>query len=137
MLYICGSKKTKQNKHKNKKYRELEAVPLNAEIKALVNDLDSLQQRPKDFEDEEIMPIALQKDTDGIKADHALASSITRDDDKVATETPTQGVEHQQLRVKFGEGLKSASPSSTIISRSSWDLLRKIKLETFQRDRVF
>lgn len=69
------------------------------------------------------MPIALQKDTDGIKANHALASSITRDDDKVATETPTQGVEHQQLKVKFGEGLKAASPSSTIISRSSCDLL--------------
>jgi len=46
VLYVCGSKKRTQNKHKNKKYREMEAVPLNAEIEALVNedcDLDSLQ----------------------------------------------------------------------------------------------
>ena len=131
--------KTKQNKYKNKKYRELEAVPVNAEIEALVNedcDLDSLQRRPKDFDDEEIMPIGLQKETDGINANHALASSITRDDVKVATATLTQGVQHQQLKVKCGEGLKAASPSSTIILRSSWDSLRKIKLETFQRDPV-
>ena len=80
MLFICGSKKTKQNKHKNKKYRQLEAVPFNAETEALVNgdcDVDSLQRRPKDFEEEEIVPIGLQKDTDGIKANHTLASSIT------------------------------------------------------------
>lgn len=94
--------------------------------------MDSLQRRPKDFEEEEIVPIGLQKDTDGIKANHTLASSITRDDDKVAIATPTQGVENQHWR----RVIKVASPFRTIILRSSWDSLRKLKVETFKRDPV-
>ena len=78
------------------------------------------------------MPIGLQKDTDGIKANHTLASSITRDDDKVETATPTQGVENQHWRTV----INVASPFRTIILRSFWDSLRKLKVETFKRDPV-
>ena len=76
---------------------ELEVIRLEVEAKA-----DNLQERLKDFEDEETIPASHNHENDKeIKPDKVPENPITSDVAYMSTSTPKPGTKHQQLKVKF------------------------------------
>ena len=118
---------------------ELEIIRLEVEAKALekeAHDPDNLQERLKDFEDEETIPASH-------KPDEVPENPITSDVAYMSTSTPKPGTKHQQLKVKFqdkeeasNKGLHVETPVNTIILRSSLDSLPKLKLDSFDGDPI-
>lgn len=67
-----------------------------------VHDPNSLQQRLKDFEDEETVPVSLNEEiAKEIKPVDVPENSMTSKGAHMPTSTPKQGIKHQQLKVKF------------------------------------
>ena len=126
---------------------EAEAIRLEVEAKALENEAhgrDSLQQRLKDFEDEESVFVSPKQEIKKeVKPIHEPENSITLDGAYMLTSTPKQGIKPQQLIVKFqdeevasNEGFHAETPANTIILRSSMDSLPKLKLDSFDGDPI-
>ena len=127
---------------------EAEAIRLEVEAEVLENeagDPDSLQQRLKDFEGEEIVPVSPKEEiAKEVKPVHVLPqNSKTSVGAHMSTSTPKHGITHQQLKVKFqdkeavsNEGLHVETPANTIILRSSVDSLPKLKLDSFDGDPI-
>ena len=91
---------------------EAEAIRLEVEAEALENEAhgpDSLQQRLKDFEDEETVFVSPRQEiAKEVKPGHVPENSMTSDGARMSTSTPKQGIRHQQLKVKFqDEGVAS------------------------------
>ena len=113
---------------------EAEAIRLEVETEALENEAhgpDSLQQRLKDFEDEETVFVSPRQEiAKEVKPVHVPENSMTSDGAHMSTSSPKQGIKHQQLKVKFqdegvasNEGFHVETPANTIILRSSTDSL--------------
>ena len=119
---------------------EVEAKALKKEA----HDPDNLQERLKDFEDEETIPASHNQENDKeIKPDEVPENPMTSDVAYMSTSTPKPGTKHQQLKVKFqdkeetsNEGLHVETPPNTIILRSSLDSLPKLKLDSFDGDPI-
>ena len=126
---------------------EAEAIRLEVEAEVLENeagDPDSLQQRLKDFEGEEIVPVSPKEEiVKEVKPVHVPENSMTSVGAHMSTSTPKQEITHQQLKVKFqdkeavsNEGLHVETPANTVILRSSVDSLPKLKLDSFDGDPI-
>ena len=126
---------------------EAEAIRLEVEAEALENEAhgpDSLQQRLKDFEDEESVFVSPKQEiAKEVKPVHVPENSMTLDGAHMLTSTPKQGIKPQQLKVKFqdeevasNEGFHAETPANTIILRSSMDSLPKLKLDSFDGDPI-
>ena len=126
---------------------EAEAIRLEVEAEVLENeagDPDSLQQRLKDFEGEEIIPVSPKEEiSKEVKPVHVPENSMAFVGARMSTSTPKQGMTHQPLKVKFqdkeavsNEGLHVETPANTIILRSSVDSLPKLKLDSFDGDPI-
>ena len=126
---------------------EAEAIRLEVEAEVLENeagDPDSLQQRLKDFEGEEIIPVSPKEEiAKEVKPVHVPENSMAFVGARMSTSTPKQGMTHQPLKVKFqdketvsNEGLHVETPANTIILRSSVDSLPKLKLDSFDGDPI-
>ena len=126
---------------------EAEAIRLEVEAEALENEAhgpDSLQQRLKDFEDEESVFVSPKQEiAKEVKLVHVSENSMTLDGAHMLTSTPKQGIKPQQLKVKFqdeevasNEGFHAETPANTIILRSSMDSLPKLKLDSFDGDPI-
>ena len=126
---------------------EAEAIRLEVEAEVLENeagDPDSLQQRLKDFESEEIVPVSPKEEiAKEVKPVHVSENSVTSVGAHMSTSTPKQGITHQQLKVTFqdkeavsNEGLHVETLANTIILRSSVDSLPKLKLDSFDGDPI-
>ena len=126
---------------------EAEAICLEVEAEVLENeagDPDSLQQRLKDFEGEEIIPVSPKEEiAKEIKPVHVPENSMAFVGAHMSTSTPKQGMTHQPLKVKFqdkeavsNEELHVETPANTIILRSSLDSLPKLKLDSFDGDPI-
>ena len=131
------------------KTRELEpeVIRLDIEAKALekeAHDPDNLQERLKDFENEETIPASHNQENDKeIKPDEVPENPMTSDVAYMSTSTPKSVTNHQQLKVKFqdkeessNKGLHVETPANTIILRSSLDSLPKLKLDSFDGDPI-
>ena len=105
---------------------EAEAIRLEVEAEALENEAhgsDSLQQRLKDFEDEESVFVGPRQEiAKEVKPVHVPENSMTLDDAHMVTSTPKQGIKHQQLKVKFQDeevacngAFHAETPVNTII----------------------
>ena len=126
---------------------EAEAIRLEVEAEVLENeagDPDSLQQRLKEFEGEEIVPVSPKEEiAKEVKPVHVPENSMAFVGAHMSTSTPKQGMTHQPLKVKFqdketvsNERLHVETPANTIILRSSLDSLPKLKLDSFDGDPI-
>ena len=103
---------------------EVEAKALKKET----HDPDNLQERLKDFEDEETIPASHNQENDKeIKPDEVPENPMTSDVAYMSTSTPKPGTKHQQLKVKFqdkeetsNEGLHVETPANTIFYDHPW-----------------
>ena len=144
-----SSKSSVQCRKKLTKTRQIEAeaIRLEGEAEALENEAhgpDSLQQRLKDFENEETVFVSPRQEiAEEVKPVHVPENSMTSDGAHMPTSTPKQGIKHQQLKVKFqdegvasNEGFHVETQANTIILRSSMDSLPKLKLDSFDGDPI-
>ena len=126
------------------KTRQIEAEAIRLEVQNEAHGPDSLQERLKEFEDEETVFVRLREEiVKEVKPVHAPENSMTSDGAHMSTSTPKQGIRHQQLKVKFqdkggasNEGFHVETPANTITLRSSMDSLPKLKLDSFDGDPI-
>ena len=108
------------------KTQQIEAQPIRLEVEALENEAhgpDSLQQRLKDFEDEESVFVSPKQEiAKEVKPVHVPENSMTLDGAHMLTSTPKQRIKPQQLKVKFqdeevasNEGFHAETPANTVI----------------------
>ena len=105
---------------------EAKAIRLEVEAEALENEThgpDSLQQRLKDFKDEESVFVSSKQEiAKEVKPVHVPENSMTLDGAHMLTSTPKQRIKPQQLKVKFqdeevasNEGFHAETPANTVI----------------------